>query len=116
MQGLHVGTDLDHWFGRGRRRRSGGFTLIELILVIAVIAIMAALAMPFIASASRSFRMSRGAREVHAALLQARAAAITSRQNICVQPVTHTARAPALVSRGWDQTPIRWGSFDRETT
>ncbi|HKW90275.1 MAG TPA: GspH/FimT family protein [Methylomirabilota bacterium] len=60
----------------------------ELILTAAVIAIMAAIVLPFILSASRSLTMSRGAREMQAALLQARAVAITSRQNICLQPVT----------------------------
>jgi prepilin-type N-terminal cleavage/methylation domain-containing protein len=66
---------------------AGGFTFVELIVTVAVIAIMATLAIPFILTASRSLTMSRGAGEMQAALLQARALAITTRQNICFQPV-----------------------------
>ncbi|HKV70634.1 MAG TPA: GspH/FimT family pseudopilin [Gemmatimonadales bacterium] len=57
-------------------------------MTVAVIAIMATLAIPFILTATRSLTMSRGAREIQAALLQARMVAITTRQNICFQPVT----------------------------
>jgi len=75
-----------------RRQRpvacAGGYTLVELIITVAVISIMATMLAPFILSASRSLTMSRGAREMQAALLQARAVAIATRQNICFQPVT----------------------------
>jgi prepilin-type N-terminal cleavage/methylation domain-containing protein len=76
--------------GGGKRGGSGadeGFTLVELILTAGVIAIMATLAVPFILTASRSLTVSRGAREIQAALLQGRAVAIATRQNICFQPV-----------------------------
>lgn len=79
--GLHGGP-------ASRARYDEGFTLVELVLTAAVIAIMAALAVPFILTASRSLTMSRGAREIHSALLQARTVAIATRQNICFQPVT----------------------------
>jgi prepilin-type N-terminal cleavage/methylation domain-containing protein len=72
----------------GELRGVGGFTLVELVVTVAVIAVMATLAIPFMLTASRSLTMSRGAREMQAALLQARALAITTRQNICFQPVT----------------------------
>jgi Tfp pilus assembly protein FimT len=61
---------------------------VELVLTAAVIAILATLAAPFILTASRSLTMSRGAREMQAALSQARALAIATRQNICFKPVT----------------------------
>jgi prepilin-type N-terminal cleavage/methylation domain-containing protein len=87
MQLVHSWRARNGW--QRRELDSGdGFTLVELVATIAVIAIMAAIALPFILSASRSLTMSRGAREMQAALLQARAVAITSRQNVCFQPVT----------------------------
>jgi len=70
------------------RRRERGFTLVELVAAIAIIGILATLVVPFVVTASRALTTSRGAREIQAALLQARALAITSRQNICFQPVT----------------------------
>ena len=73
---------------RGARGGRDGFTLVELVVAAAVISVLAAIALPFILSASRSLTMSRGARETQAALLQARAVAIATRQNICFQPVT----------------------------
>jgi len=77
-----------HWLQNGRRPREDGYTFVELILTAAVISIMATLVIPYILTASRSLTMSRGAREMQAALLQARAGAISTRQNICFQPVT----------------------------
>jgi type II secretion system protein H len=89
MHTLRQRADLDKGHAStGLFRRTSGFTLVELIVTAAVLAIMATLAVPFILTASRTLTMSRGAREMQAALLQARAVAITSRQNICFQPVT----------------------------
>ncbi len=65
-----------------------GFTFVELIVTIALILIMAGILIPFVISTARSLTMSRGAREIQAALLQARGVAIATRQNICFQPVT----------------------------
>lgn len=87
MQALRHSNPLDREPTSTGVRRANGFTFVELILTIAVLAIMATLAAPFILTASRSLTMSRGAREIQAALLQARAVAIVSRQNICFQPV-----------------------------
>lgn len=74
---------------RERRSLKGGdgFTLVELFVTVAVMAIMATLAIPFILTASRSLTMSGGAREMQAALRQTRMLAVTTRQNICFQPV-----------------------------
>jgi prepilin-type N-terminal cleavage/methylation domain-containing protein len=71
----------------GGPRTGAGFTLVELVVTVAMIAIIAAIALPLILSASRSLTMSRGAREMQAALSQARTLAIASRQNICFNPV-----------------------------
>jgi prepilin-type N-terminal cleavage/methylation domain-containing protein len=64
-----------------------GFTVTELAVTVGIIAIMATLTIPMILTATNSLTMSRGAREIQAALNQARTLAITSRQNICFQAV-----------------------------
>jgi prepilin-type N-terminal cleavage/methylation domain-containing protein len=87
MHTLRQWTSLYVGHASSQARRTGGFTLVELVLTAAVISIMATLAIPFILTASRSLTMSRGAREIQAALLQARMVAITTRQNICFNPV-----------------------------
>ncbi|MEK7364992.1 MAG: prepilin-type N-terminal cleavage/methylation domain-containing protein, partial [candidate division NC10 bacterium] len=72
---------------RIRRLDRGGWSLLELLVVVAVIGIMAAIAIPFFASYWRSAAVRAGTQEMRTALLQAKQLAITRRQNICVQPV-----------------------------
>src|SRR5262249_33829871 len=60
----------------------------ELIVVCAITGIVAAVSIPWMISANRAFRATHGAREIQAALNQARAIAITTRQNICFAAVT----------------------------
>jgi len=72
---------------RIRRLDRGGWSLLELLVVVAVIGIMAAIAIPFFASYWRSAAVRAGAQEMRTALMQAKQLAITRRQNICVQPV-----------------------------
>jgi prepilin-type N-terminal cleavage/methylation domain-containing protein len=79
--------------GTGRHRAPrgagrAGFSLPELLVTCSIIAIMAGLTVPWIATASRAYKISRGAREIQAALNQARSLAITTRQNICFQSVS----------------------------
>lgn len=52
-----------------------------------IIGIMATLTIPMILTMTKPLTMSRGAREIQAALNQARTLAITTRQNICFQAV-----------------------------
>ena len=75
---------IDNW---KRRCTTAGFTIPELAVTIAVIAILASLTIPFILAASSALTASRGAREIQAALIQARTLALSTRQNICFQPV-----------------------------
>jgi len=69
------------------RRLAGGWSLAELLVVIAVIAILSAIAIPSMFMYLRSSVVKAGAQEVRTALNQGKQLAITRRQNICVQPV-----------------------------
>lgn len=99
---------------RIRRLDRGGWSLLELLVVVAVIGIMAAIAIPFFASYWRSAAVRAGAQEMRTALMQAKQLAITRRQNICVQPVAapvngyqfrqNTCAGAAIVMPGTDGT------------
>lgn len=70
-----------------RRLDRGGWSLAELLVVIAVIGILSAIAIPLFADYWRSASVRAGTQEMRTALMQAKQLAITRRQNICVQPV-----------------------------
>ena len=70
----------------GRFGRADGFTMAELIVVVGVVGVLATMTPPML-TALNAFSTSRGAKEIHAGLNQARMLAITTRQNICFQPV-----------------------------
>lgn len=73
------------------RRRSGcgqdGFSMIELLVVVAVLGIMALIALPWWQTYVPAATLTGAARQVQAGLNQARQLAIGTRQNICVQTV-----------------------------
>jgi len=66
------------------RRRCRGFTLIELMVVIALVAIFAALALPSFNETVRRYRVSTAATEITDALQLARAQAIATRKQVNV--------------------------------
>ena len=72
---------------RIRRLDRGGWSLLELMVVVAIIGILAAITFPMIARYTRAATIRAGSQEMRTALLQAKQLAITRRQNICVQPV-----------------------------
>ncbi len=74
---------------RIRRLDQGGWTLAELLVVIAAIGILAAMSIPLFASYSRSATVRAGAQEMRTALNRGKQLAITLRQNICVWPVAN---------------------------
>ncbi len=63
-----------------------GWSLAELLVVIAVIAILAAITIPFFVTYLQSSTVRAGAQEMRTGLNQAKQLAITLRQNVCVQP------------------------------
>ena len=72
----------------GRISVSGprGFTTVELLVVIAVIGIIAVTATPFFLSFLEAQQTRGAAQQVATLLHQARQLAITTNQNVCVQP------------------------------
>lgn len=72
---------------RIRRLDQRGWSLAELLVVIAVIAILAAIAIPSFITYMQSSTVRAGAQEMRTGLNQAKQLAITLRQNIGVCPV-----------------------------
>jgi prepilin-type N-terminal cleavage/methylation domain-containing protein len=67
-----------------RRRAGGGFTLVELLVVIAVFMIIAAIAMPQLGRALDAYRLGMAIREMERELQAARVNAVTSNRLVRV--------------------------------
>lgn len=66
-------------------RRTGGFTLIELLVIVAIIGIMATTAVVSITSGQRAVRVKGAARDVFAAIRQARSVALVTQQPVILK-------------------------------
>lgn len=68
------------------RSAGGGFTMIELMVVVAILAIMASLAAPSMSGLIGQQRLKSAATDMHLALLKARTEAIKRNANVTVSP------------------------------
>ena len=68
-------------------RSEDGYSLAELLVVVAIVGIMAFLAVPFLTTYIASASVNYAAREVQGSLNRARLMAVATRQSVCVQIV-----------------------------
>lgn len=68
-----------------RRRRAGGFTLIDLLLAVAVLGLVAVISVPSLSRATRRMRLHSAAVEVHRILVVARSHAVRHSAHVGVK-------------------------------
>src|SRR2546423_10833902 len=76
---------LTNWDVRTPARSETGYTLAELLLVVAMVAIMAFIAVPFMLSYMPSATVNYAARELQSGMNRAKLTAVTTRQLICIK-------------------------------
>ena len=70
-------------------KRTLGFTLIEMMVVIAIIAVLSAIAVPSFMEYARNQRLNGAARQVYSDLMNARQQAVTENKKIIVEFVSN---------------------------
>lgn len=74
-------------------RREAGFSLPEMLIIVAIVASVSAVAVPQLMSAAQRYRTTSGAREVASQIRAARLAAVTTNRQIIVRFNCPVARA-----------------------
>lgn len=78
---------------RLRRTEGDGFSLTEMIVVIAIIGIITAIAVPFMGGVMRRSRVEAASRQIYMPLLRARLEAIKRGSNVLVEYSTSSSKA-----------------------
>ena len=86
------------------RKRQSGFSLIELLIVIAIIMVIAAMAMPNVMNAINNIRLRGSATEVAGLLQQCRQVAVRNNRYYTVKPVIVTGARGAYVDLNYNNT------------
>ena len=86
-------------------QRTGGFTIIELIITVAILAIISAFAAPSLNSMVMKQNLNKSTRELIAVLQEARAQAVIERRNVTVSVFNANATVPANTA-----TQFNWRS------
>ena len=89
-------------------QRTGGFTIIELIITVAVLAIVSAFAAPSLNSMVLKQNLNKSTRDLIAVLQEARAQAVIERRNVTVSVFNASANIPANTS-----TQFNWRPFGK---
>ena len=95
---------------KGLWRRAGGFTLIELMLVVAIAATLTAIAVPMIADFAESQRLATATQEVERELQSARLQAVSTNCRLWVRtncPVTGVLRTTEYLGTAEDTAANR---------
>lgn len=88
MVSVSFGMQLQRRAGAGARRSMSGFTLTELMIVVAVFAVLVSAALPSYNQFVRNQRVKTASFDVFSSLVQARSDAITRNASITMTPVS----------------------------
>jgi len=82
------------------QKRTGGFTLIELMIAIAIVAILLTVAAPSFSQAIANHRVKAAATDIHMSLLKARSEATLRNTNVTITPDGGGWAVGWIVARG----------------